>query len=123
MRTAKATIADYADSAGRTLTTMAAHNGKLPGDPTQGSSSVNQKKSDAWAVRSPAILLGTKNDPPSGSQLQLSEKPGRYRAANLSVSGGEEVRSKRISGPFFARFVSIRQEPSRPRSRFYFDNQ
>jgi NAD(P)-dependent dehydrogenase (short-subunit alcohol dehydrogenase family) len=33
MRTAKATIADYADTAGRTITTMAAHNGKQPGDP------------------------------------------------------------------------------------------
>jgi NAD(P)-dependent dehydrogenase (short-subunit alcohol dehydrogenase family) len=32
MRTAKATIADYADTAGRTLTTMAARNGNQPGD-------------------------------------------------------------------------------------------
>jgi NAD(P)-dependent dehydrogenase (short-subunit alcohol dehydrogenase family) len=33
MRTAKTTIADYADTAGRTLTTMAARNGKQLGDP------------------------------------------------------------------------------------------
>jgi NAD(P)-dependent dehydrogenase (short-subunit alcohol dehydrogenase family) len=33
MRTAKATIADYADTAGRTLMAIAAHNGKQPDDP------------------------------------------------------------------------------------------
>ena len=33
MRTAKATIADYADTAGRTIKTIAERNGKQPGDP------------------------------------------------------------------------------------------
>ena len=97
MRTAKATIADYADTAGRTLTTMAAPNGNQPGDPRKAARAILR------AIESPRpplrLILGADAvERVTNNLAALHRDLGDWREVAMSTDFDRDTKWRRLAG-------------------------